>query len=115
MKTSEVLSHAKHYLAPTYDEMYNYTTREGKEKFICIAVITAAAHSKRITDADVKRCAAMVESRLEGESTLESWLQAKGCLPHVWMMVTRADRDRIQQHRHAWLDQMIEEFKAKGD
>lgn len=113
MKTSEVLKHAKRHLATTHDEKYDYIKRAGKEKFICIAIMTAATVTKRITSADIDRCRLMIESRLEGTDTMESWLVNKGCIPsNGW---TTADKDRVQQHRHAWLDMMIAEFKAKGD
>lgn len=113
MKTSEVLKRAKRYLATTHDEKYDYMTMTGREKFICIAIMTAATHAKRITNGDIDRCRLMIESRLGGKDTLESWLVLKGCLPmDGW---THADKDRVQQHRHAWLDMLIAEFKAKGD
>jgi len=115
MKTSEVLKHAKRYLATRHADSYKYTTCEGKEKFICIAIMTAAAHTKRITNADIDHCTDMIESRLEGEDTLEGWLQIKGCLPLLWGSVDTATRSRIQQHRHAWLDMLIAEFETKGD
>lgn len=109
MKTSEILEHAKERLAATHDETSH------KEKFICIAIMAAASSTKLITTADVERCVDIVESRLDGETTLESWLQDRGCIHHHWALVDLATRNRIQQHRYAWLDQMIAEFKAKGD
>lgn len=115
MKTSNVLKHAKRHLATTHDEKYDYMTRTGKEKFICIAIMTAANHTKRITAADIDRCRFMVESRLRGNDTMESWLQRQGCLPMVWGLVDHATKNRIQAHRHAWLDRLITEFKSKGD
>ena len=115
MKTSEVLRHAKRYLAETYQDTYNYTTKTGAEKFICIAIRTAAETTKRITIADMERCKDIIRSRLDDNDTLESWLQSQGCLPMAWGFVNTATRDRIQQHRHAWLDMLITEFKSKGD
>lgn len=115
MKTSEVLRHAKRHLAPSHNGTYNYTTKTGAEKFICIAIMTAAEVTKRITAYDVKRCKDMIASRLEGFDTLEGWLQYKGYLPKELSWVDHATRDRIQQHRHAWLDMLITEFKSKGD
>lgn len=106
MKTSEVFKLAKERLATTYGEV-------GKEKFICIALLTAAERTKRITAKDVERCVDIVESRIESAHTLEGWLVNKGCIPsNGW---TTADKDRIQQHRHAWLDMLIAEFEAQGD
>jgi hypothetical protein len=54
-------------------------------------------------------------SRISGFRTLESWLAAQGCISNGAPYLSRATRDRIQQHRHAWLDMLIAEFKAKGD
>ena len=110
IKTSEVFKHAKRYLATTYNDDI-----EGQDKFICIAIMIAASHTKRITDADIERCTDIVESRLEGETTMERWLQHRGCIHGNWALVDLATRNRIQQHRHAWLDTLIAEFKAKGD
>lgn len=115
MKTSEVLKHAKRHLATTHDEKYDYMKRTGKEKFICVAIMTAASHTKRITAYDVDRCRLMIEARLGGNETIETWLQDRGFLPFQWGLVDTATKDRIQQHRHAWLDMLIAEFKAKGD
>lgn len=115
MKTSTVLKHAKRYLAKDLIESYDYKTMTGKEKFICIAISTAASHNRRITDKDVERCREMIAARLEGKHVLERWLQHKGCIPPVWLVVDRATKDLIQQHRHAWLDMLITEFKSKGD
>jgi hypothetical protein len=115
MKTSEVLAHAKRYLAATRAEKYNYQTMTGKEKFICIAIMTAASHTESITNGDIDRCRLMIEARLEGCGTIEEWLQVRGFLPFEWGLVDTPTRDRIQQHRHAWLDMLIKEFKAKED
>jgi len=73
-----------------------------------------AADRKLITDKDVERCRDIVESRLEHTYTLESWLESKGCVNH-YFLCDRATKDRIQEHRHAWLDLLIAEFKSKGD
>jgi ribosomal protein L16/L10AE len=110
MKTSEVFKRAKQHLAKNFTEMCN----TGKEKFICIAIYTAAGHSKRVTDRDVERCRNIVESRLEGKETIESWLVTQGCVPEH-NLCDRSTKDRIQAHRHAWLDMLIAEFESKGD
>jgi hypothetical protein len=111
MKTSEVFKRVKEHLAKDLHEAYN---RSGKEKFICIAITTAAAHTKRITEEDRSRCTAIVESRLEGTYTMEGWLVDRGCIPE-YELCDRATKDRIQAHRHAWVDMLIAEFEAKGD
>jgi hypothetical protein len=111
MKTSEVFTRAKQHLAKDYDETCNSPT---KEKFICIAITTAAAYTKRMTSVDIERCAKIVASRLEHDYTLEGWLESRGCL-NSYFLCDRATKDRIQAHRHAWVDMLIAEFEAKGD
>ena len=110
MKTSEVFKRTKQHLAKDFSE----TCNTSKEKFICIAITTASAYSKRITDKDVERCRDIVESRLEHTYTLESWLESKRCI-NSYSLCGRTTKDRIQEHRHAWLDLLIAEFKSKGD
>ena len=110
MKTSEVFTRAKQHLAKDFTEMCN----TGKVKFICIAITTAAAYTKRMTVADVKRCTKIVASRLEHDYTMEGWLESRGCL-NSYFLCDRATKDRIQAHRHAWLDLLIAEFESKGD
>ncbi len=108
MKTSEVFKRAKQHLAKDFEETHR------KEKFICIAITTAAAYTKRMTSGDIERCTGIVESRLEHDYTLEGWLESKGCVNN-YFLCDRTTKDRIQAHRHAWVDMLIAEFKAKGD
>jgi hypothetical protein len=111
MKTSEVFTRAKRCLAMDYSETCNAPT---KEKFICIAITVAAANCKRITDEDVERCEDVIKSRMDGEYTLEGWLNDRGCV-RVQELGDRTTKDRIQAHRHAWLELLIAEFEAQGD
>jgi hypothetical protein len=111
MKTSEVFKRAKQRLAMDYSETCNTPT---KEKFICLSISIAAAHCKRMTVADVKRCEDVIKSRMGGVYTLEGWLAGRGCVPE-YELCDLATKDRIQAHRHAWLDSLIAEFEAKGD
>jgi hypothetical protein len=111
MKTSEVFKKVKENLAKDFKETCNSPT---KEKFICIAITTAAAYTKRMTNGDIERCTGIVESRLEHDYTMEGWLESKGCVNN-YFLCDRATKDRIQAHRHAWVDMLIAEFKAKGD
>jgi hypothetical protein len=111
MKTSEVFKRAKQRLAMDYSETCNTPT---KEKFICIAITTAAAYTKRMTSRDIERCEGIVKSRMDGAYTMEGWLVDLGCIPE-YELCYRAIKDRIQAHRHAWLDSLIAEFEAKGD
>ena len=109
MKTSEVFKRAKQHLAETFEE-----TTFRKEKFICISITRAAYHSKRITAKDMERCEGIVNSRLEGEYVMEKWLVTQGCVPE-YSLCDRNTKDRIQAHRHAWVDMLIAEFESKGD
>lgn len=115
MKTSEVLKHAKKHLARTWPEIdWN---GGAKERFICMAIHEAQPDSRQQHHHHhhYERCMQMVEGRLEGQTTFEAWLASKGCIPRHWSEVDLATKDRIQQHRCAWLEQMIAEFEAKGD
>ena len=111
MKTSEVFTRAKRHLAK---DLHEACAHSGKEKFICIAITTAAAYTKRMTNGDIERCTGIVESRLEHDYTMEGWLESKGCVNN-YFLCDRTTKDRIQAHRHAWVDMLIAEFKAKGD
>jgi len=110
MKTSEVLRRAKRHLAKDFEETRNGC---GKEKFICIAISTSQKKTNMSTE-DAARCEHMVSSRLGFEYTLEGWLVVQGCLP-VDFWTDYALQNRIQAHRHAWIDSMITEFEAQGD
>jgi hypothetical protein len=111
MKTSEVFTRAKQRLAMDFKETLNGS---GKEKFICIAITVAAANCKRMTDEDVERCEDVIKSRMDGVYTLECWLVDRGCIPGEFLHDHNI-LDRIQAHRHAWLDLLIAEFEAQGD
>ena len=102
MKTSKVFKRAKKYLVKDCNDL------SGKTRYICIAITGSAS------DMDAVRCTSIIESRLDGFCTLTEWLADKGCIPNNGFP-SIANRDRIQQHRHAWLDLLIAEFKAKGD
>ena len=111
MKTSEVFKQAKQHLAKDLHEACNHSA---KEKFICIAITTAAAYTKRMTSGAIERCTGIVESRLEHDYTMEGWLVNRGCIPEAFLNDHNI-LDRIQAHRHAWLDLLIAEFEAQGD
>jgi hypothetical protein len=108
MKTSEVFKRTKQHLAK------DWASAQTKDRFICLAISIAAAHSGRLTNKDVERCTEIVESRLQGLYTLESWLESRGCLNN-YFLCDLGTKNRIQEHRHAWLDLLIAEFEAKGD
>ena len=111
MKTSEIFKRAKQHLATDYNETRYYPC---KEKFICLAIDLVCLRNGRATEADRSRCAGIITSRLEGAYTLEGWLESTGCIKN-YLLCDRITYDRIQEHRHAWLDLLIAEFKSKGD
>lgn len=115
MKTSAVFKLAKSLLAETYAETGEGVFKERfKEKFICTAIDRVARKTKRVKKTDSKRCEGIIAARLGGAYTLESWLVGRGCIKTGYSQHPRT-LDRIQQHRHAWLDMLIAEFEAQGD
>ena len=78
---------------------------EGEEEFICIA-LNAVANECPGTRVDAYRVRHIIRQRLEGYITLEGWLEKKG------INVDKATRQQLQQHRHAWVDKLIEEFSS---
>lgn len=112
MKTSELFELAKDHLAMDYAAI---CTAPHAEKFICMAISTAFLNTSNVAFAELIRCQNIIKSRLEDCGTLESWLASKGCIHVDYHFADCATKDRIQRHRHAWLDLLIEEFKAKGD
>lgn len=71
-----------------------------KSRYICVAIngcrYLPRAHRESAT--------AIVSKRLQGAPTLKGWLIDKG-IPEEDMTT-----ERMQAHRHAWLDLLIEEF-----
>lgn len=69
-----------------------------KERYICFAVEEADP-----TDAGME-VVAIIESRLAPNASVAGWLYSRG--------VSEEDltTERVQAHRHAWLDLLIEEF-----
>lgn len=101
-KKWEVLQEAKKYLSDGSDF--------GKYTFLCHAVSKVYGFdpynlAKRNTP--VHHC---IMQRLDGSDCLEGWLEEQGIDYY-----SDANRDqKLQATRHAWLDSMIAEFKAKG-
>ena len=97
MKTSEILTKAKDYL---------WDGKSGKgTPYICWAVADV-----RCSDGDYARIANIIALRIAPCNDASTWLRnAIGYNPY------EAGEVAVQQWRHAWVDQMIEEFKAKGD
>lgn len=70
---------------------------DGTDLFICFAIVGSGHPSEQ--DA-----CAIVHERLDGQPALGTWLMAQG--------ITDFTRQQLQAHRHAWLDQLIEEFES---
>lgn len=109
-----VLREAKQYLAANYKEVRD--TDRGKpgcfkEEYICYAVATAAGPW---ADNSIYMITNMIESRLSPYVTFDDWLSGQpGTGVSLCQYRVRRPNEmttRIQQHRHAWVDMLIEEF-----
>jgi hypothetical protein len=103
MKTSKILAKAKKHLWSGT----RHNVPEDKFEYICHCV--EWLHDVHV--ADRVRVRDEIESRLTPWTSAKSWLQDKVGADEV----DRAGCVRLQRWRHAWLDQLIAEFKAKGD
>ena len=108
MKTSKVFKIAKKHLSKTYED-----TLTGPQQFICNA-LELAHDVGEITDDNCMDCQCIVQERMEGAVTLEAWLILKGYLPQKFLHDKELCQ-RIQDYRHAWVNELIREFEAKGD
>ena len=70
---------------------------------ICIA-LSRATDKRKITGKVRKRCQEIIAQRMGGRGALESWLTFHG------IKNTELTHQRMQAHRHAWLDLLIKEF-----
>lgn len=70
---------------------------DGMNSSICFAIVESGHPSKQ-------GACAIVDERLDGQPYLGTWLRAQG--------ITDFTRQQLQAHRHAWLDQLIEEFES---
>ena len=111
MKLSDVFAKAKPLLSTTW-----------------LQGICSAIEGTTAPDVDVIKAKAIIASKLDGWAYASSWLGANVLyggkvsyqnvttrqlnLIHEWRR--KQSVESIQAWRHAWLDQLIEEFKAKG-
>jgi EAL domain-containing protein (putative c-di-GMP-specific phosphodiesterase class I) len=118
MKTSIILRKAKRHLSRT--------SREG----VCSAVWTLSSR-ERIPLSKLKPVTQMITQRIKPFTYASAWLawrMTQGYqMPHSEFYTTSGANNEIhewlrkqgaaavQEWRHAWLDQMIAEFEAKGD
>lgn len=108
MKISKAFEIAKKYVNNVHED-----TLTGPQMFICNALELAADKGLIPWEASAD-CQCIVLGRLQGAFTLEAWLTSKGYLPRKFLH-DDALRQRIQDYRLAWLDELIKEFKAKGE
>ena len=70
---------------------------------ICTA-LCRASDRRKITVKVRKHCQEIITQRIDRHPTFESWLISAG------VKNTEITRQRVQAHRHAWLDLLIKEF-----
>jgi len=76
-----------------------------KEEFICVA-LRHVANKYPGAYADAFEMRGIINKRLKGFHTLQCWLEEKG------IDMSLATTQQLQQHRHAWVDKLIEEFSS---
>jgi hypothetical protein len=101
MKTSKIFSEAKKHL-------WDGGRSDGGVTYICTSIDQVRGGSSELQRYWAKR---VINERLCGHSTAYQWL--------IEMVgqesVEAAGHAARQKWRHAWLDQLIAEFQAKGD
>ena len=97
MKTSEILIAAKKHLARTGKD-------RDKHKFICRAIdmVHHGMNARLLKDE--------ITIRLDYKAGLSLWLFDVHRIP--WHELKY---EKVQAHRHAWVDMLIAEYQAKGD
>lgn len=92
----KLLKGAKKHLAVTNNEF-------NKTSFICFAINRANSHGggNRLRD--------IIHERLGTSGTIEQWLlKNKHITRH--QLLSKKTKNKIQQFRHAWVDELIREF-----
>ncbi len=110
IKASVLLSEAKLRLARTNP------SNQGKV-FICYALNDVCFDSVHNLDWGVcGRVKAIIHDRLGKHSCLEEWLRYKQKITRKSTGLNEIQfKNKVQELRHAWIDSLIAEFKAKGD
>lgn len=109
MQTSKALKIVKKFVADSVDKYYV----SGKQQFICIAA-QVAKDTGKIEYKDENKITKIIADRLYPYETITDWLIGNKALDPAFEL-DKETRNRLQKHRHAWLDMMIAEFEAKGD
>ena len=105
MKTSEVLRRVREHLRDG-GHMYWH------ERYICHTLEWLYYDAKTIGDRDRTRVKKLIRNHLDGARSLEHWLDLNHCIE---ITNTPRYKKRIMATRKAWLDHLIEHYKAKGD
>ena len=111
MKTSKALQIVKkQYLA------HDLTDLTGQSHYICIAA-EMARNDGCITGSAYYRITSKITGLLGGIGSLGRWLRKHHEVPEVlWFQGGYQDYvEKLQATRHAWVESLIAEFKAKGD
>lgn len=118
MKTSTIFKKAKKYLS-TGNHDY------GQAYYICTAIEVAIFRYEKngeVTNHSfdaVNRAQGIIHTRLGMRyNSLESWLKYEHGVVYSPLFSDKQYDDyvtKLQATRHAWLDSLIAEFKAKGD
>ena len=102
MKTSAIFRAAKPLISRKGDNAWR--------RYICYAIEDSGVPTK-----DIQRAREIITQRLGPNcNSLEVWLNKNGYIPAPLQM-TNDQRLKMQVTRHAWLDSLIKEYKAKGD
>ena len=111
-KMWEILVEAKKYLGKTISSKGR--SEKGKTAYICYSInqvlSQAGIHG---TTKSYLRLIELIHARLEGCSALSTWLVHKGYCKSLEECY-EFKGSKLQATRHAWVDSMIQEFKAKG-
>ena len=114
MKTSELLTKAKKYLWDGKDFRDLDDPSAHKSEYICFALSNVQRFeldlSKPMIYKLIHKTRYMIEQRLFPWNNMEAWLKYGAKIP--WEKLTQG---RVQKHRLKWMNQLIKEYKAKGD
>jgi hypothetical protein len=114
MKTSKVFRLAKEYLQEPYKEPQqgSYSGWSPKTPYICFAISKVPGLRHR----DNRRNRKIIRDRLNNCTYADNWI-TKHFPKKLYneTLETMGAFNFFQTFRHAWLDQLIAEYEAKGD
>ena len=111
-----LLVSTKQYLARDISDLCDLN----KDEYICWAMelVPGAVNDAGFRSRDCIDAQTMIQARIEPHTSFGGWLCAKlgkrnadgRALTDSWTMRPAALTNRLQAHRHAWLDMLIKEF-----